>query len=149
MRITRFASLVALSLFAFVFVTAVRSQQPTTKQTRSRTRNEGGTTNKDRKEVKGMIVSAIQFTFAPKDADTAEELLREIRDVSIKEPGVVRFDVARSSDDPNVFVLWEVYRDQVAVDAHKASEHFKRLVLNGIRPLAQQRTSVTATPIDE
>jgi quinol monooxygenase YgiN len=96
-----------------------------------------------------MIVSAIQFTFASKDADTSEKILREIRDASIKEPGVVRFDVARSSDDPNVFVLWEVYRDQAAVDDHKKSEHFKRLVINGIRPLAQQRTAVTATPIDE
>ena len=56
-----------------------------------------------------MIVSAIQFTFATKDADNAEKILREIRDASVKEPGVVRFDVARSSDDPNVFVLWEVY----------------------------------------
>ena len=100
-----------------------------------------------KKEDKGMIVSAIQFTFAAKDADRAESLLREIRDASVKEPGVARFDVARGSDDPNVFVLWEMYRDQDAIDAHKSSEHFKRLVLNGIRPLATQRVAVTATPI--
>jgi quercetin dioxygenase-like cupin family protein/quinol monooxygenase YgiN len=101
------------------------------------------------KEVKGMIISAIQFTFASKDANRAESLLREVRDASIKEPGVIQFDVGRSSDDPNIFVLWEVYRDKNAIDAHRASEHFKRLVLNGIRPLAQQRISVTAVPIYE
>ena len=96
-----------------------------------------------------MIISAIQFTFAAKDADKAESLLREIRDASVKEPGVVRFEVGRSTDDPNVFVLWEVYRDQAAVEAHKASPHFKQFVLDGIRPLALERTAVSATPIDE
>lgn len=101
------------------------------------------------KEVKEMIISAIQFTFASKDADKAELLLRELRAASIKEPGVIQFDVGRSSDDRNVFVLWEVYRDKNAVDAHRATEHFNRLVLNGIRPLAQQRNAINAVPIYE
>jgi quinol monooxygenase YgiN len=46
-----------------------------------------------------------------------------------------------------VFALWEVYRDKAAVEAHAASEHFERLVLNRIRPLAKQRDAVTVTPI--
>jgi len=43
--------------------------------------------------------------------------------------------------------LWEVYRDQGAVDAHVASEHFKRLVVNGVRPLAQGRNIEKVVPI--
>lgn len=100
-------------------------------------------------EVKRMIITSIQYTFASKDADKAESLFRELRAASIKEPGVIQFDVGRSNDEPNVFALWEVYRDKDAADAHRASEHFKRLVLNGIRPLAQQRNAVTAMPIYE
>jgi quinol monooxygenase YgiN len=38
-----------------------------------------------------------------------------------------------------VFALWEQYKDSAALDAHKATEHFKRLVLEGVRPLAQRR----------
>ena len=94
-----------------------------------------------------MIVTSIQYTFALKDADKAESLFRELREASVKEPGVVRFDVARSTDAPNVFALWEVYRDKGAFEAHRESEHFKRLVVNGIRPLAQQRNAVNAAPI--
>jgi autoinducer 2-degrading protein len=149
MQIRRFAFLMGLLLFGVGLVQTVWSQAADTRQTKSQRLAVGSNKCNEDKEVKGMIVSAIQFTFASKDADTAEKLLRGIRDASIKEPGVVRFDVARSSDDPNVFVLWEVYRDQAAVDAHKESEPFKRLVLNGIRPLAQQRTAVRAAPIDE
>ena len=102
-----------------------------------------------KKELGNMIISSIQFTFASKDADTAESMLRELSRQSIKEPGVVRFDVGRGSDDPNVFVLWEVYRDKDAVEAHRGSEPFKRLVLNGIRPLAQKREVITAVPVNE
>jgi len=94
-----------------------------------------------------MIISSVQFTFAQEDGGTAESLLRELREASQKEPGVIQFEVGRSSDEPNVFGLWEVYRDQDAVEAHRATEHFRRLVLDGIRPLARQRNATTLIPI--
>jgi quinol monooxygenase YgiN len=94
-----------------------------------------------------MIISSIQFTFASKDADKAESIFRELRDASVKEPGVVEFQVGRSEEKPNLFALWEVYRDKDAVDAHRASEHYQRLVVNGIRPLAEQRVVETVVPI--
>ena len=96
-----------------------------------------------------MIITSIHYTFDIEDADKVESLFRELREASIKEPGVVQFDIGRSSDDPNVFALWEVYRDQEAVDAHYRSEHFARLVVNGIRPLGRQRAVVNALPILE
>jgi quinol monooxygenase YgiN len=94
-----------------------------------------------------MLIQSIHFTFAPEDADKAEALLRELREASRKEEGVIAFDVARSQERPNVFALWEEYRDRAALEAHTASEHFKRLVLNGVRPLAQQRDGETVFPI--
>ena len=94
-----------------------------------------------------MLVQSIHFTFAPEDADKAETMLRELRDASRKEDGVIVFEVARSKDRPNVFALWEEYRDRGALDAHTATEHFKRLVINGVRPLAQQRIAETVFPI--
>lgn len=94
-----------------------------------------------------MIIASIIFTFAPQDADRAEAIFRELRDASVKEPGVVRFEVGRSQENPSVFALWEVYRDQDAVNAHRSTEHFQRLVIDGVRPLAQQRNAQTVIPI--
>jgi len=94
-----------------------------------------------------MIITSVKFTFAPQDGDTAESILRELREASQKEPGVIQFDVGRGSDEPNVFALWEVYQDEDAVEAHRATEHFRRLVLEGIRPLAQQRNATTLVPV--
>ena len=100
-------------------------------------------------EVKGMIITSIHYTFAAKDADKAESLFQELRAASEKEPGVIGFEVGRSREDPNVFALWEVYRDKDAADAHLATEHFKRLVVNGIRPLARQRAAATVVPVKD
>jgi quinol monooxygenase YgiN len=94
-----------------------------------------------------MIVTSIHFTFAADDAAKVEELLRKLRDASVKEPGVIQFDVARDVEDPNVFALWEVYCDEEAVDSHRASEHFQRFYLNGIRPLLKEFDVRHAVPI--
>ena len=94
-----------------------------------------------------MLIQTIIYTFAPEDADKAEALFRELRDASRKEEGMITFDVARSKEHPDVFALWEEYRDEAALEAHKATEHFKRLGLNGVRPLAKQRIAETVFPI--
>ncbi len=94
-----------------------------------------------------MIVQSVHYTFAPEDADKAEAIFRELRAASRAEEGVIAFEVARSRGTPNVFVLWEAYRDQRALEAHTATGHFKRLVLDGVRPLARERIGETAVPI--
>lgn len=43
---------------------------------------------------------------------------------SVREPGVVRFDVIQQADDPTRFVLVEIYRDGEAPAAHKATAHY-------------------------
>jgi (4S)-4-hydroxy-5-phosphonooxypentane-2,3-dione isomerase len=43
---------------------------------------------------------------------------------SLREPGIARFDVVQQRDDPDRFVLVEVYRDAEAPAQHKATEHY-------------------------
>jgi (4S)-4-hydroxy-5-phosphonooxypentane-2,3-dione isomerase len=40
------------------------------------------------------------------------------------EPGCLRFDVCSVGSDENRFVLYELYADAAAFEAHKASPHF-------------------------
>ena len=42
------------------------------------------------------------------------------------EPGCVRFDVLQDNSDPDRFFFYEVYRDEAAVEAHRASAHYAR-----------------------
>ena len=94
-----------------------------------------------------MLVNSIHYTVAPEEAEKAAAMFRELRDVSRKEEGVISFAVGRSQEQPNVFALWEEYRDKAAFEAHVATDHFERLVINGIRPLAQQRNAAMVVPL--
>ena len=40
------------------------------------------------------------------------------------EPGCVRFNVLQDETDPNVLYFFEVYRDQAALEAHRAAPHY-------------------------
>ncbi|HJN86554.1 MAG: putative quinol monooxygenase [Dehalococcoidia bacterium] len=42
------------------------------------------------------------------------------------EPGCLRFDVLQDNEDPNRIHLYEVYKDQAAVDAHRAAPHYTK-----------------------
>jgi autoinducer 2-degrading protein len=94
-----------------------------------------------------MIVQSIHFTFAPEDADEAQQMLRDLSEASRNEEGVIGFDVVRSREKPNVFALWEQYRDQAALDSHKMTEHFTRLVMGGVRRLARERDAQIGSPL--
>jgi quinol monooxygenase YgiN len=95
-----------------------------------------------------MIINAVIYTFPADDAEKAAGMLRELRDTARTEAGCVRFDVARSIDDPSVFALYEEYVNESALEAHLASEAFQRLGLNGIRKLAKERIGHRCRPLD-
>lgn len=42
-----------------------------------------------------------------------------------KEPLNLRFDVLQCLDDPNRFFLYEVYKDDSGMTAHKETDHYK------------------------
>ncbi len=64
-------------------------------------------------------------------------------------PGCITFDVSRSTEDPNVFVLYEEWRDQNALDVHYKSAHFEKYGINGIRVAREQpRPPIAAGPLE-
>src|SRR3954447_17117432 len=40
------------------------------------------------------------------------------------EPGCLRFNVLRNQQDQNVYYFFEVYRDEAALEAHRAAPHY-------------------------
>ena len=45
---------------------------------------------------------------------------------TVEEPGNLRFDVIQQADDPTRFLLYEVYRDEAGMNAHKETAHYAR-----------------------
>jgi len=40
------------------------------------------------------------------------------------EPGCMRFNVLRDAQDENVYYFYEVYKDEAALEAHRAAPHY-------------------------
>ena len=72
-----------------------------------------------------MIVRAIEILVQPER--TAEFIAATLENHrgSLREPGVLRFDVLQSAEDPARFLLYEVYRDEQATQAHKKTTHYE------------------------
>lgn len=66
---------------------------------------------------------------------------------SIKEPGIVRFDVVQQQDDPNRFTFVEVYRTLEDPARHKETNHYKTWRDTVADMMVEPRTSVKYTEI--
>ncbi|MEX1005400.1 MAG: antibiotic biosynthesis monooxygenase family protein [Acidimicrobiia bacterium] len=94
-----------------------------------------------------MITVVAHYKALQGRADEVAAALIPYAEIVRTEPGCVTFDVNRSLEDDHDFVLYEVYRDQAAFDAHVASEHFTSIAMGRIRPMLADRQVSRLTPI--
>jgi quinol monooxygenase YgiN len=62
---------------------------------------------------------------------------------SVREPGIVRFDVLMQKDDPTRFVLYEVYRTPADHLKHRETAHYARFKADAESMMAGPRVGVT------
>lgn len=72
----------------------------------------------------GLIV-AIKIKPGHKEA-FMESMYGDARGSNNDEPGCLRFDVLQDTEDPNRIFLYEIYRDEAAVEAHRAAPHYTK-----------------------
>ena len=58
------------------------------------------------------------------------------------EPGCLQFDVLQPHDGGNRVMLFEMYRDGAALEAHRASDHLKRYREMAQRLVARQSVTI-------
>jgi autoinducer 2-degrading protein len=72
-----------------------------------------------------MYIVAVQFELAPEhSADFRDAVLQNAAASEQTEPGCHQFDVGFNADGTQCF-LYEVYDDEAAFGAHRASAHFQ------------------------
>lgn len=89
-----------------------------------------------------MYVQVVYLEVQPELLDTflAEATANAIE--SRKEPGVERFDLLQQADTPHRFMLYEVYRAESDLEAHRQTPHFKRWLGKGVPTLTGERVRV-------
>jgi quinol monooxygenase YgiN len=88
-----------------------------------------------------MVSFTVRMEFLQDDRDKVTEILRNLALASRKEPGCVTYVPHHVDGDPETVLIYEQYRDQAAVDAHRASPHFEQFAVGGLYQLMKQRAT--------
>jgi (4S)-4-hydroxy-5-phosphonooxypentane-2,3-dione isomerase len=71
-----------------------------------------------------MLIVHVHVHVTPAAVETFRAATLENARHSVREPGVVRFDVIQQEDDPTRFVLVEIYRTSDDPARHKETAHY-------------------------
>lgn len=72
------------------------------------------------------VIAKLQSREGQEDAMRAA-LEKMVAAVDTNEPGVPKYELHTSNDDPTVFYFYEQYDDEAAQQAHGSSDHMKQL----------------------
>ncbi len=71
-----------------------------------------------------MVVLSVIWMAKPGQEAQAAELFGKLQEQSRKEPGCQMYQVHRHRTEPRRFFLYEQYKDDAALEAHKSAPHF-------------------------
>jgi quinol monooxygenase YgiN len=88
-----------------------------------------------------MVSFTVRMQFLKEDRDRITEILRNLAIASRQEPGCVTYVPHHVDGDPETVLIYEQYRDQEAVDAHRTSPHFLQYAVGGFYQLMKERAT--------
>ena len=88
---------------------------------------------------RGSLLVVATWDAQEGQAEKVAAILREFLPQAQREAGVNLFLISRRKDNTNQFLFYELFADEAAFTAHKASEHFKRLIAGQALPLLARR----------
>lgn len=86
-----------------------------------------------------MICLIVRFKFATEDRVEIAETLRSLAEASCQEPGCLSFFPHQLQEDPDTVLIYERYRDNDAMMAHRETAHFKKYVVGGLYQKMRER----------
>jgi quinol monooxygenase YgiN len=87
-----------------------------------------------------MIVLAAKYYGKPGSGEFILSSLQRMAPlVRTREPGCLLYQVCRSAENPDQFLLYEQYLDEAALTAHRETPYFKEIIEGTIVPLLENR----------
>lgn len=83
----------------------------------------------------------LNATWIAKEGEEATvlEALKHLSPASREEPGNLYYQAYQDPEEPRVFRIFEIYKDEAAVAAHPETEHFKQWGFGQAIPALEER----------
>ena len=87
-----------------------------------------------------MIVLKVDMLVKPGTEEECKKFIRLLQQYSRQEAGCLMYIGHQSSENPRKFFLYEQYKDQAALDAHRNAPYFKQYVHGGLDAIMESRS---------
>jgi quinol monooxygenase YgiN len=93
-----------------------------------------------KRTASAMVSFVVRLTFKPEDIAEITETLGLLTAESRREPGCVTYIPHQLKEDPNTVLIYEQYRDEAALEAHRESAHFKKYAIGHLYQRMRERS---------
>ena len=94
-----------------------------------------------------MVTFIVRTSFAPEDRAEGAAVAALLAAESRKEPGCITYIPYEIEEDPSAILFYEQYTGPEAIEAHCASEHYKKYALSGVMTRAVSQKFEHLSPI--
>jgi (4S)-4-hydroxy-5-phosphonooxypentane-2,3-dione isomerase len=94
-----------------------------------------------------MICLAVQLLVKSGKESEVARLFGPAAEASRREPGCLLYIAHQKSDDPRRFLIYEQYKDEAALEAHRNSPHFKQYIADGVYTMIEEREAGLYSPL--
>ena len=85
-----------------------------------------------------MVVLAVTWVAKAGHDGDVTPIFAKLTEEARKEPGCLMFQVHRHRTDPRRFFIYERYKDDAALEAHRATAHFLRYARKDLPKIADR-----------
>ena len=94
-----------------------------------------------------MLVLAVHLTMQSGHDEEITQTFHKLQAATRQEPGCIMYVVQRSRQNSNRFLVYEQYKDEAALQAHRDSQHFKQFATEGVFRFVQERQAELFDPV--
>ena len=95
----------------------------------------------------GMVVLAVTWMAKPGHEDEVAGIFGKLQTASRQEPGCLMYIVHRHRTDATRFFIYEQYRDDAALEAHRKSPHFQEYAINALKDIGERKEGELYSPL--
>lgn len=94
-----------------------------------------------------MISFTVRMKFRSEDRKRVADLLTGLAEASREEPGCVTYVPHTVEGEADTVLIYEQYRDEEALDVHRASGHFNEFAVGGLYQMMLDRQVENLTAV--
>jgi quinol monooxygenase YgiN len=94
-----------------------------------------------------MVVLAVTWMAKPGQEAQVAEIFAKLQAASRQEPGCLMYVVHRHRTDAQRFYIYEQYRDDAAMQAHRNSAHFQEYAIKALKDVGERKEGELYSPL--